>query len=91
MANTHYAVIAFSGDPAGEHSDEDLRNEPPGLQLIACGPEGFCWSSLTAWIERNPLREWETAEVLQRDPVLAADGERGLAAWASLPVGRSDG
>lgn len=78
--NTHYAVIAFSGDPAGEHNDDELRGAPPQLDLIACGPEQLCWDALTAWTEKHPLRMWEHAEVLARDPDLAADGARRLAA-----------
>jgi hypothetical protein len=64
--NTHYAVIHFSGDPADEHPDPDLRGSCPSLQFIACGPEDFCWSSLAAWTATHPLRLWETAEVLVR-------------------------
>lgn len=66
--NTHYAVVAFSGDPAGEHPDEDLRGHGPSLTLVGCGPEAFCWQALAKWTERHPLRLWETAEVLARDP-----------------------
>lgn len=65
--NSHYAVIAFSGDPASEHPDEELRGNPPGLDFIAAGPEQFCWDSLAEWTARYPLRMWETAEVLVRD------------------------
>jgi hypothetical protein len=64
--NTHYAVIAFSGDPADEHPDDDLRGSYPSLQLVACGPEEFCWVSLAKWTATHPLRLWETAEVLAR-------------------------
>ena len=68
MANTHYAVLSFSGDPAGEHPDEELRGSSPHLQLIAAGPEDFCWQSLDAWTKKHPLRLWEDAEVLARHP-----------------------
>lgn len=66
MANTHYAVIYFGGDPASEHPDADLCGRSPSLDLIACGPEEFCWSSLMAWTAKHPLRVWETAEVVAR-------------------------
>lgn len=69
--NTHYAVIEFSGDPALEHDDEELRGHAPSLTLIACGPEDFCWQQLTNWTKKHPLRMWETAEVLARDLQLA--------------------
>jgi hypothetical protein len=64
---THYAVIAFSGDPAVEHPDDELRGSPPRLHLIACGPEPFCWEALAGYTAAHPLRQWETAEVLARD------------------------
>lgn len=66
--NTHFAVIHFSGDPAGEHPDETLRGSSPKLTLIAAGPERFCWDALNAWTAKNPLRMWETAEVVTRHP-----------------------
>ena len=66
--NTHYGVIAFSGDPAEEHPDEALRGKAPHLQFIACGPEDFCWSALATWTAKHPLRLWEEAEVLARHP-----------------------
>jgi len=66
--NTHYAVIAFSGDPAGEHPDESLRGTHPSLTLIACGNEQFCWRSLEQWTAKHPLRMWEDAEVVERHP-----------------------
>lgn len=68
---THYAVIVFGGDPASEHEDEDLRGRGPSLDLIAAGPEDFCWEALARWTAKHPLREWEDVEVLARDPVLA--------------------
>jgi hypothetical protein len=70
--NTHYAVIAFSGDPAGEHPDEDLHGQEPSLDFIACGPEEFCWDALERQTDKHPLRMWEEAEVLARDPLLVA-------------------
>lgn len=66
--NTHYAVIEFSGDPAEEHPDEELRGHSPSLTMIACGPEEFCWDALAKWTVSHPLRMWETAEVLTRHP-----------------------
>lgn len=65
---THYAVIHFGGDPASEHADEDLRGKGPSLDLIAGGPEEFCWDKLARWTATHPLREWETAEVVARHP-----------------------
>lgn len=64
--NTHYAVIAFSGDPAEEHPDPELRGQGPSLDLVACGPEEFCWTALDKWTRAHPLRMWEEAEVLER-------------------------
>ena len=64
--NTHFGVIYFSGDPAGEHSDEELRGHSPSLSLIANGPESFCWGALRAWTDNHPLRQWEHAEVVAR-------------------------
>lgn len=68
MTNTHYGVVMFSGDPAGEHPDLDLRGRGPQLELIACGPEDFCWTALTEWTKRHPLRQWEHVEVVARSP-----------------------
>lgn len=68
MANTHYGVIEFSGDPASEHPDEELRGHAPSLTLIAAGPEDFCWDALARWTKTHPLRLWETAEVVARHP-----------------------
>lgn len=64
--NTHYAVIAFSGDPSGEHPDPELSGEPPSLNLIACGDEAFCWKAAAAWTLKHPLRQWENVEILAR-------------------------
>lgn len=66
--NTHYGVLVFSGDPAEEHPDQDLRGQPPLMTRIACGPEEFCWAALEAWTAKHPLRMWEDAEVLTRHP-----------------------
>lgn len=65
--NTHYGVLVFGGDPAGEHPDEALRCRPPTIEFICTGPEEFCWVVLTRWTAQHPLRMWETAEVLARD------------------------
>ncbi len=67
--NTHYAVITFSGDPNNEHPDEDLRGSHPLMERIACGSEDFCWLALARRTDRHPLRMWEEAEVLARDPI----------------------
>lgn len=66
--NTHYAVIAFSGDPASEHPDPELCGTAPSLTFIAAGPEEFCWDALAKWTDAHPLRMWEEAEVLARHP-----------------------
>ena len=66
--NTHYAVLAFSGDPACEHPDPELNGSPPKLDLIAAGDEEFCWDALARWTADHPLRMWEDAEVLTRHP-----------------------
>lgn len=66
--NTHYAVVAFSGDPAEEHPDAELRGTGPSLTLIASGPEDFCWDALAKWTATHPLHMWEDAEVLERHP-----------------------
>lgn len=71
--NTHYGVIAFSGDPDGEHPDERLRGKGPSLELIAAGSEEFCWETLAKWTEKHPLRLWEDAEVLERHPSVVRD------------------
>jgi hypothetical protein len=81
MSNTHYAVVAFSGDPAGEHADEDLCGQSPGLHMIACGPEDFCWEAVGRWVETHPLRQWESVEVLKRDPVVVENGHRRSCAY----------
>lgn len=74
--NTHYGVITFNGDPMSEHPDEDLRGHSPHIEFIACGPEQFCWEQLARWTAKHPLRMWEEAEVLARDPVLIASRSR---------------
>lgn len=65
--NTHYGVVVFGGDPAGEHEDPDLHGREPSMELIACGDEAFCWRALAAWTAMRPLRHREEAEVLGRD------------------------
>jgi hypothetical protein len=59
--NTHYAVIYFSGDPAGEHPDSDLNGQAPHLNFIGSGDEEFCWRAVNNWTEKHPLRTWEHA------------------------------
>lgn len=66
--NTNYAVIVFGGDPASEHPDEELRGSSPTMTFLAAGPEEFCWEAVERWTAKHPLRMWETAEVLARDP-----------------------
>lgn len=75
MSNTHYGVITFSGDPADEHPDDELRGAAPLFRYIAAGSEEFCWGALTNWTNIHPLRMWEEAEVLTRDPALVANQE----------------
>jgi hypothetical protein len=77
--NTHYAVISFSGDPGAEHPDPELRGLGPSLAFVAVGPEDFCWDALGRWTAKHPLRMWEEAEVLQRDPaVVRRLSDRGV-------------
>jgi hypothetical protein len=73
-ANTHYAVVVFSGDPASEHPEEDLRGGAPSLSLVACGSESFCWESIARWTTDHPLRLWEDVEILARDPLRVEAG-----------------
>ncbi len=87
MTPTHYAVIAFSGDPASEHPDPELRGQPPSLDFLAAGPEDWCWWELARWTQDHPLRMWEEAEVLRRDPAVIAQEKRNrdLAAKPDAP------
>lgn len=71
--NTHYAVLAFSGDHAGEHPSESLRGKAPSLELIACGPEDFCWEKVAEYTAAHPLEDWQTVEVLARAESVVAD------------------
>jgi hypothetical protein len=73
MANSHYAIVVFGGDPGGEHPDPDLRGRGPQLTLIGSGPEEFCWSAIANWTSRHPLRQWEHAEVVARTPEMTAE------------------
>jgi hypothetical protein len=68
--NTHYALLLFSGDPGEEHPDDELRGLCPSTTLLAAGPEPYCWEAVLRWTEANPLRLWEHAEVVARDPNL---------------------
>lgn len=70
VANTHYAVVVFGGDPGAEHPDEELRGRGPHLELIACGSESFCWEHVSVWVGNHPLQDWQTVEVLMRDPAV---------------------
>lgn len=73
--NTHYAVIAFSGDYDNDHPDPELRGCSPRLTLIGAGPEQFCWDALARWTINHPLRRDETAEVVTRHPSVVRDPE----------------
>lgn len=75
--NTHYGVLAFSGDPVGEHPDPELNGSGPSLTLIASGDEDFCWRALDAWTAKHPLRLWEDAEVLERHQSVVRDPHVG--------------
>ena len=68
MANTHYAIVVFGGDPGGEHPDPELRGCGPQLTLIGSGSEEFCWSAITDWTSNHPLRQSEHAEVVAQSP-----------------------
>lgn len=87
--NTHYGVIVFGGDPAGEHPDVGLRGQAPRMEFLCSGPEEFCWEAVARWTAEKPLRMWETAEVLTRDPsVVRAEGS-SLNATAELLAANS--
>lgn len=73
MLNTHYALVVFSGDFAGDHPDPDLRGTGPSATLIAAGPSPHCWRAAAAWTERCPLRRDEAIEVVLRDLQLVVD------------------
>jgi hypothetical protein len=73
MSQTHYAVVVFGGDPAGEHPDPDLRGRGPQLTLLGCGSADFCWSAIADWTSKHPLRPCEHAEVVARSPELIAE------------------
>lgn len=85
--NTHYALLAFSGDLDAEHPDEELNGRAPHLTMIAAGPEEFCWAALDRWLKKRPLRMWETAEVVARDLQMVADGETAAQAYRATPGG----
>lgn len=76
-ANTHYAVLVFSGDLDEEHPDPDLNGSGPRMELIAAGPEDFCWQALADWTAEHPLRMWEDAEVLARHESVVRPFDRG--------------
>jgi hypothetical protein len=85
VSNTHYAIIVFSGDPAGEHPADELNGQPPSMNLIASGPADWCWEQIARWTTEHPLRMWEEAEVVERDPALVAtQEERARACRAAL-------
>lgn len=79
-ACSHYGVITFSGDPDNEHPDAELRGKHPLMEHIACGPEAFCWDALARWTTAHPLRMWEEAEVLARDPANVLPRARAVSA-----------
>lgn len=83
--NTHYAVRVFSGDPDGDHEDEELRGRGPTMTFVACGPEDACWTALARDTEARPLRKWEEAEVLARDPALVRVPPCSMCAGAGWP------
>lgn len=89
--NTHYGVIAFSGDPADEHPDPELRGCAPRLDLIACGSEEFCWVQLERWTAEHPLRMWEEAEVLVRDAANVAARGRPVEYTTAQNIDREEG
>jgi hypothetical protein len=73
MANTHYAIVVFDGDPGGEHPDPELCGRGPHLTLIGSGSEDFCWSAITDWTGTHPLRHCEHAEVVARSPEMTVE------------------
>lgn len=68
--NTHYAVVAFIGDIGGMHPDPELAGVAPHLDLIAAGPEDFCWEAAANYTNRCPLQEGQSVEVLARNPAI---------------------
>ncbi len=66
--DTHYAVVAFAGDPTAINPEPDLHGQPPSLTLLARGTESFCWEFIGRWMSAHPLRAGETAEVLTPVP-----------------------
>lgn len=85
---THFAVIYFDGDLSDDgHPAPDLRGRGPSLTLVAVGTELMCWQALDAWTKAHPLREGETAEILQRDPDLVR-ARMLLAPRPDLPRGQ---
>lgn len=74
--NTHYAVVVFTGDPGAEHPDPELNGRAPHLELIACGPEEFCWKAAREWVGTHPLKMWQSIEVLRRDVEILSRGGR---------------
>jgi len=81
--NTHYAVLVFSGDPANEHPDEELRGSHPTMQILACGPEQFVIDAVSEWTLKHPLRTWERVEILARDPILVGMNAVAAEAYSS--------
>lgn len=81
MANTHYAVVTFSGDPCNEHPDPDLRGRSPFLEFIAAGDEAFCWRAVGSWVAKHPLSAWQTVEVLTRNPDVVTDEQTTAQAY----------
>lgn len=67
--NTHYAVIYFPGD-LGNHPDPELNGRGPHLDLIAAGPEDYCWEAAVKYTASHPLKQGQSIEVLARNPRL---------------------
>jgi hypothetical protein len=64
--NTHYALVVFSGDYDNDHPDPDLRGRAPDADLIAAGPEQFCWEAAARWTTKRPLQRGQHVEIVAR-------------------------
>ncbi|MEO6157148.1 MAG: hypothetical protein ABIQ39_05910 [Ilumatobacteraceae bacterium] len=53
--NTHYAVTI------GDSME---------MTLVSAGTQESCTAALSAWLEKHPLSEYGSAEILRRDPAL---------------------
>ena len=67
--HTHFAAVYFDGDLSDDgHPDPELTGRGPMLTLVGVGDEEFCRRSIEVWVQAHPLRDGESAEVLERLP-----------------------